>query len=91
VNAQNKGKQKNNTSGHTGVEWHKPVGNRKGRWKAVWKDEEGKRRSKSFTVYKKRRSKSITVYAEEDKERVKAVAIAHREAMAKRTRESLGM
>ena len=80
VNAQNKSKQKNNTSGHTGVEWHKPVGNRKGRWKAVWKDEEGKRRGKSFTVY-----------AEEDKERVKAVAIAHREAMAKRTRESLGM
>jgi len=80
VNAQNKGKQKNNTSGHTGVEWHKPVGNRKGRWKAVWRDEEGKRRGKSFTVY-----------AEEDKERVKAVAIAHREAMAKRTREFLGM
>jgi len=80
VNAQNKGKQKNNTSGHAGVEWYKPVGNRKGRWKAVWKDEEGKRRGKSFTVY-----------AEEDKERVKAVAIAHREAMAKRTRASLGM
>ena len=80
VNAQNKGKQKNNTSGHAGVEWHKPVGNRKGRWKAVWKDKEGKRKSKSFSVF-----------AEEDKERVKALAIAHRESMAKKTREFLGM
>jgi hypothetical protein len=80
VNAQNKSKQINNTSGHTGVEWHKPVGNRKGRWKAVWKDVDGKRKSKSFTVF-----------AEEDTERVKALAIAHREAMAKRTRDSLGM
>ena len=80
INAQNKGIQKNNTSGHTGVEWHKPSGSRKGRWKAVWKDEEGKRRSKSFTVVN-----------EEDKERVKALAIAHREAMAKKTREFLGM
>ncbi len=80
VNAQNKSKQKNNTSGHAGVEWHKPVGNRKGRWKAVWQDKEGKRKSKTFSVF-----------AEEDKERVKALAIAHRESMAKKTREFLGM
>jgi hypothetical protein len=82
VNAQNKSKQKNNTSGHTGVEWHKPVGNRKGRWKAVWKDEEGKRRSASFT---------LRVDTEEEKEFQKQRAIAHREAMANKTRESLGM
>ena len=81
VNAQNKSMQKNNTSGHTGVEWHKPVGNRKGRWKAVWKDKDGK----------KRPSKTFTVDREEDKERVKALAIAHREKMAKKTRDSLGM
>ncbi|MCH9717327.1 MAG: hypothetical protein K0U52_09615, partial [Gammaproteobacteria bacterium] len=61
-------------------EWHKPVGNRKGRWKAVWQDKEGKRKSKTFSVF-----------AEEDKERVKALAIAHRESMAKKTREFLGM
>ena len=82
VNAQNKSKQKNNTSGHAGVEWHKPVGNRKGRWKAVWRDEEGKRRSHTFT---------LRVDTEEEKEFQKQRAIAHREAMAKKTRDSLGM
>ena len=82
VNAQNKGKQKNNTSGHTGVEWHKPVGNRKGRWKAVWKDEEENRRSHTFT---------LRVDTEEEKEFQKQRAIACREAMAKKTRDSLGM
>ena len=46
----------------------------------MWKDEDGKRKSKSFTVY-----------VEEDKERVMAVAIAQREAMAKITRKYLGM
>ena len=80
IHAQKKNKQKNNTSGHTGVEWYEPSGSRKGRWKAVWKDEEGKRKSKSFTVVD-----------EEDKERMKALAIAHREAMVKKTREFLGM
>ena len=82
VNAQNKSKQKNNTSGHTGVEWHKPVGNRKGRWKAVWKDEEGKRRGKSFT---------LRVDTEEEKEFQKQRAIAFREEEMRITRESEGM
>ena len=82
VNAQNKSKQKNNTSGHAGVEWHKPVGNRKGRWKAVWRDEEGKRRSHTFT---------LRVDTEEEKEFQKQRAIACREEEVRKTRESLGM
>jgi hypothetical protein len=82
VNALNKGKQKNNTSGYTGVEWHKPVGNRKGRWKAVWKDEEEKRRSHTFT---------LRVDTEEEKEFQKQRAIAFREEKMRITRESEGM
>lgn len=80
INAQNKGKQRNNTSGYPGVEWHKPSGNRNGRWKSVWSDKEGKRRSKSFTVRK-----------DEDMEKMKAMAIAHRKEMAEKTRKFLGM
>ena len=82
VNATNKSKQKNNTSGHIGVRYEAPKRNRKGRWRAQYIDEHGKRRCPSFT---------LRVDTEEEKELQKKLAIAFREAMAKKTRKSLGM
>ena len=68
INATNRGKPKNNTSGHTGVRFE---GGAKARWKVQWVDKEsGKRRTKSFSVAK---------YGEED---AKKLAIAYREEHA---------
>jgi hypothetical protein len=59
VNATNRRKQKNNTSGHTGVRFE---GGATARWKVQWIDKEsGKRRTKSFSVAK---------YGEEDAKKV---------------------
>ena len=82
VNALNRSKQKNNTSGHTGVQWHKPVGNRKGRWRVQYPKKNGTRGNKSFT---------LRVDTEEEKELQKQLAIAFREEEVRKTRKSLGM
>ena len=80
VNANNKSIQKNNTSGYPGVEWHEE-GTKK-RWKAVWVDENGKRKTKSFSVAK---------WGKGDKEVALQYAIKHRELMNRKTKESLGL
>jgi hypothetical protein len=83
VNALNKGKQKNNTSGYTGVRYEAPKGNRKGRWKVQWPKKNNKTRgTKSFT---------LRVNTEEEKEFQKQRAIAFREEEMRITRESEGM
>jgi hypothetical protein len=82
VNAQNKGKQKNNTSGYTGLGYEAPKGNKKGRWRVQYVDEHGERRRPSFT---------LRVDTEEEKEFQKQRAIAFREEKAMNTRKSLGM
>jgi len=82
VNALNKSKQKNNTSGHTGIRYEPPKGNKKGRWRAQYVDEHGKRRCPSFT---------LRVDTEEEKELQKQRAIAFREEKMRITRKSLGM
>jgi len=82
VNALNRGKQKNNTSGHTGIRYEPPKGNKKGRWRAQYVDEHGKRRCPSFT---------LRVDTEEEKELQKQRAIAFREEKMRITRKSLGM
>lgn len=83
VNALNKGKQKNNTSGYTGVRYEAPKGNRKGRWKVQWPKKNNKTRgNKSFT---------LRVNTEEEKEFQKQRAIAFREEEMRITRESEGM
>ena len=82
VNAQNKGKQKNNTSGYTGLGYEAPKGNKKGRWRVQYVDEHGERRRPSFT---------LRVDTEEEKEFQKQRAIAFREEEMRITRESEGM
>ena len=82
VNAQNKGKQKNNTSGYTGLGYEAPKGNKKGRWRVQYVDEHGTRRRPSFTLRED---------TEEEKEFQKQRAIAFREEKAMNTRKSLGM
>ena len=49
VNANNKSKQKNNTSGTTGVSFEDGP---KARWKCQWRDIDGKRQQKSFSIAK---------------------------------------
>lgn len=49
VNANNKSQQKNNTSGTTGVSFEDGP---KARWKCQWRDIDGKRQTKSFSVAK---------------------------------------
>ena len=83
VNALNKGKQKNNTSGYTGLGYEAPKGNKKGRWRVWWPKKNNKTRgNKSFT---------LRVNTEEEKEFQKQRAIAFREEEVMNTRESLGM
>ena len=83
VNALNKSKQKNNTSGYTGVGYEAPKGNRKGRWKVQYPKKNNKTRGyKSFT---------LRVNTEEEKEFQKQRAIAFREEEMRITRESEGM
>lgn len=80
VNANNKSIQTNNSTGHTGVEWY-DEGNKQ-RWKAVWVDEDGNRKTKSFSVAK---------WGKGDKEVAMQHAIKHREQMNRKTKESLGV
>jgi len=49
VNANNKSQQKNNTSGTTGVSFEDGP---KARWKCQWRDIDGKRQTKSFSIAK---------------------------------------
>lgn len=58
INANNKRIQKNNTSGHKGVFFE---GGKKPRWRAQWHDENGKKRSKSFSCNRYQNAKEMAI------------------------------
>ena len=75
INANNKTIQKNNTTGHTGLQFLKASkGKNNARWKACWVDADGNRKSKSFSVLK---------CGKGDVEVAKNLAIAYRDKMTK--------